>query len=109
MLAGLYFSKLSGDFILPVVEPDYFDVYHIFNIRTPKRDALREYLLTHGVKTEIHYPLPPHQQQAMRGWIDGNFPISEKIHQTTLSLPISYCHTPDDIEYVIEVLNRFQQ
>jgi len=108
-LAGLYFSKLSGDFILPVVEPDYFDVYHIFNIRSPKRDALREYLLAHGVKTEIHYPLPPHQQQAMRGWIDGNFPISEEIHQTTLSLPISYCHTPVDIEYVIEVLNRFQQ
>lgn len=106
-LARVYLENLSDEFIKPVVHEDYFDVYHIFNIRHNKRDELREYLLTNDIKTEIHYPLPPHKQKAMVGILDGEYPISEEIHNTTLSLPISYFHTKEDILEVCEKLNSF--
>jgi dTDP-4-amino-4,6-dideoxygalactose transaminase len=106
-LAKLYLENLKKDFILPVVEKDYYDVYHIFNIRSPLRDRLRTFLLDHGITTEIHYPIAPHNQKAMRGIIDEKYPISEEIHATTLSLPISYFHKSDDIMRVIETLNSF--
>jgi dTDP-4-amino-4,6-dideoxygalactose transaminase len=107
-LATIYLETLKNDFIKPVVNKDYFDVYHIFNIRHPKRDALKDYLLKNDIKTEVHYPITPHKQQAMKG-VFGNetYPISEEIHQTTLSLPISYFHTENEIRKVIDVMNKF--
>jgi dTDP-4-amino-4,6-dideoxygalactose transaminase len=107
-LARLYMENLSPRFTKPSQNPDFLDVFHIFNIRTNNRDELRKYLLSNGIKTEIHYPLPPHQQKAMQGIISGNFPISEEIHNTTLSLPISYSHTPEDILKVCETMNKWQ-
>lgn len=108
-LASLYHQNLREDFIKPVLQEDYFDVYHIYNIRHPERDRLREHLLKNGVKTEIHYPVPPHQQKALEGnYVGKNYPISEEIHKTTLSLPISYCHTEGEIMQVIEFMNDFQ-
>ena len=73
-----------------------------------QRDALREYLLIHHIKTEIHYPIPPHKQKAMQSIISEDYPISQEIHDTILSLPISYCHTEDDIHKVVEVMNKFK-
>ena len=107
-LADLYHNNLKSDFIKPVRHTDYFDVFHIYNIRHPKRDQLKEYLLKHNIKTEIHYPVSPNKQKAMTEILgNSHFPISEEIHATTLSLPISYCHTTDDICKVVEVLNQF--
>lgn len=107
-LAALYNENLREDYIKPAVDADYFDVYHIYNIRHPRRDALREYLLNNGIKTEIHYPVPPHKQKAMQGIIEeGPYPVSEKIHETTLSLPCSFGHSKSQIEKVIEVMNNF--
>lgn len=107
-LAGLYLTNLKEDFIKPVVDKDYFDVYHIFNVRHPKRDELKKYLLENGIKTEIHYPVPPHQQKAMAGILDDrSFPVSEEIHRTTLSLPCSYGHKEEEIYRVIEAMNKF--
>ncbi len=107
-LARLYLDNLKDDFIKPNVDKDSFDVYHIFNIRHEKRDSLKEYLLKNGIKTDVHYPVPPHKQKAMEEIItEQYFPISEEIHRTTLSLPISYSHSEDDIIKVIEVMNKF--
>jgi dTDP-4-amino-4,6-dideoxygalactose transaminase len=107
-LASLYLSGLKKDFILPVVEEGYFDVYHIFNIRHEKRDALKAFLLENGIKTDIHYPVAPQQQKAMKGtWDDYELPLAAEIHRTTLSLPVSYFHTEKDIQQVIDTLNRF--
>ena len=106
-LATLYINGLSDKFIKPKVEDGYFDVYHIFNVRVSNRDELREYLLANNIKTDVHYPIAPHRQQAMQGIIEGNYPISEEIHNTTVSLPISYFHTTEDISNIIEVMNRF--
>jgi dTDP-4-amino-4,6-dideoxygalactose transaminase len=106
-LAKIYFENLSDVFVKPAVHKDYFDVYHIFNIRHPERDKIREYLFQNGIKTEIHYPVPPHKQRAFQGVIEGEYPISEEIHNTTLSLPIAYFHTEEDILKVCEVLNKY--
>jgi dTDP-4-amino-4,6-dideoxygalactose transaminase len=107
-LAGIYLAQLKDDFIKPVVQPGYFDVYHIFNVRHPKRDALKAWLLQHHIQTEIHYPVPPIQQKAMAGILDKQpAPIATTIHQTTLSLPVSYFHTEKDILRVVEVMNKF--
>ena len=107
-LANLYLNNLNDDFILPVKHTDYYDVYHIFNIRHNKRDELKNYLDQEGIGTAIHYPVAPNQQNALKHlYIDQNFPISEEIHRTTLSLPCSYFHTDEDVWMVINALNKF--
>jgi dTDP-4-amino-4,6-dideoxygalactose transaminase len=107
-LANLYLNGLKSDFIKPVVHPDYHDVYHIFNVRHERRDALKEYLLKKDIKTEIHYPVAPNKQKAMRGILDaGQTPVAEEIHNSTLSLPISFFHTENEINYIIATMNKF--
>lgn len=106
-LAKIYFKGIKGEVILPQKDEDFFDVFHIFNIRSKERDRLREMLLDRGVKTEIHYPLSPNKQEAMKGIIDTyETPLSDEIHETTLSLPISYCHSEEDVRQVVEILNE---
>jgi dTDP-4-amino-4,6-dideoxygalactose transaminase len=107
-LANIYFSELKGRFQKPLRQSQYTDVFHIFNILHPERDLLRAYLEKQGIKTEIHYPVPPHRQEALRDMFrDQTFPIAEFIHAQTISLPISYCHTESDILQVASVLNNY--
>ena len=107
MLADKYFEGLKSDFILPSKNDDNLDVYHIFNIRHIDRDKLRNYLMNNGILTDIHYPVPPHRQEALTFLAEFDFPISDTIHDTTLSLPVSYAHNESDIHKVINVLNEF--
>jgi dTDP-4-amino-4,6-dideoxygalactose transaminase len=107
-LANIYHEGLKSDYTLPLREEGYHDVYHIFNVRHERRDELKKYLFEHGVGTEIHYPVAPVHQHAMKGILsDQPAPVAEEIHRTTLSLPISYFHTRQDIEKVVEVMNSF--
>jgi dTDP-4-amino-4,6-dideoxygalactose transaminase len=108
-LANLYFENINNSqMLLPVRDNDYFDVYHIFNIRTKKRDELKQYLLDNGIKTEIHYPISPNKQEGYQKWFAGVLcPISEEIHTTTLSLPCSFAHTENEILPVVDAINRF--
>ena len=95
-------------FIKPCLQEGFFDVFHIYNIRHERRDELKTYLAEHGIQTEIHYPVPPHRQKALQGMFDINaYPLADKIHATTLSLPISICSSEEDIEQVIAVINCF--
>jgi dTDP-4-amino-4,6-dideoxygalactose transaminase len=107
-LAAIYSRELRQDFIRPATHPDYYDVYHIYNVRHLRRDLLKTYLQKNEIETEIHYPIPPHRQVALKGiFKDASYPISEEIHDTTLSLPISYMHSEEDIKRVVEVMNKF--
>lgn len=106
-LAKIYLDGINENFILPDVHPDFYDVYHVFNIRHHKRDELKNYLLEKGIKTDIHYPVPPHLQKSMLPFSCLKLPISEEIHRTTLSLPISFFHTNEDIGCVVDALNKF--
>lgn len=106
-LAKIYQEKLSTKFIKPKIENDFYDVYHIYNVRCVKRDQLKNWLLEQSIGTEIHYPVAPVDQKAMLGILDDETPIAREIHESTLSLPISFAHKPEDIEFVIEKLNHF--
>lgn len=106
-LAEIYFANLPEWVAKPVRRPDEYDVFHIFGIRHPRRDALRQHLLDNCVKTEIHYPIPPHRQEAMRGILNGRYPIAEELHATELSLPISTGHSAADVARVISALAKF--
>lgn len=107
-LAEIYFDELPSWVAKPVRRPDEFDVFHIFGIRHPRRDALRQYLLEQGVKTEVHYPIPPHRQDAMKGLLFGDYPIADRLHATELSLPISVGHSEADVLQVCAAISRFQ-
>ncbi|MFG1525555.1 DegT/DnrJ/EryC1/StrS family aminotransferase [Halobacteriovorax sp. RZ-3] len=82
-------------------------VWHLFVIRCDKRDALQSYLESHNIKTLIHYPIPPHRQGAYIEYSDLKLPITEEIHSTVLSLPISPTMTEEDANYVVKILNEF--
>jgi len=108
-LASIYNAKLHDRFIKPKADPENYDTFHIYNIRYNKRDELKSYLSSKGIGTEIHYPIPPHQQAAYQDLFVGQgFPLSEQIHATTLSLPISYSHTADEVHYVVDCINSFE-
>ncbi len=83
------------------------NVWHVYPIRTPERDRLREYLSQEGIETVVHYPIPPHRQQAYAEWNDRSYPISERIHSEILSLPMSQVIRDDEVARVIEVLNAY--
>jgi dTDP-4-amino-4,6-dideoxygalactose transaminase len=107
-LANIYFAELPSFVKLPVVNLDEFDVFHIFGIRSPRRNILKEFLLQHNVKTEIHYPIPPHKQRAMQGLFSGQYPVAQELHDTELSLPISYGHTAQDIHEICKTIQKFE-
>lgn len=95
-----------------IILPEYPEnekehVWHVFVIRTEKRDELQTYLTEKGIQTIIHYPIPPHQQKAYKEWNNLSFPISEKIHQEVLSLPISPVMEEKEIEEIIKIMNMY--
>ena len=107
-LAAIYLEGLKDDFVKPIVTHGCTDVYHIFNVRHPRRDRLKQFLLQNEIMTEIHYPIPPHRQIALAGkLLHYEYPLSEEIHATTLSLPISYFHNEGDVYRIVEVMNSF--
>lgn len=107
-LAKLYDQNLDNRFQKPHHALGYHGVYHIYNIYTSQRDQLKKYLSDNNILTEIHYPIPPYRQKALKERFDENaYPVSDKMHQSTLSLPLSYGHTTDDILRVCEVINQF--
>lgn len=107
-LAAIYFENLNGSFIKPILAEDFYNVYHIYNILHPERDKLKQYLADHDISTEIHYPIAPQDQEALKGYLQQyEYPVSLNIHQTTLSLPCSFAHTEEEIMYVCEILNKF--
>lgn len=98
----------NNKIILPKVYDENAHVWHIFPIRCEKRDELQKYLEENGIQTNIHYPTPPHKQGAYKEWTDESYPISEEIHRTELSLPISPVMTDKEMKKVTEVLNAWK-
>ncbi|MBQ2216053.1 MAG: DegT/DnrJ/EryC1/StrS family aminotransferase, partial [Prevotella sp.] len=90
MIADVYYQGIDNPLItLPKRLADANNVYHIFPVFCDKRERLQQYLMEKGIQTQIHYPIPPHRQQCYAEWNGLHLPITEKIHQTELSLPIS--------------------
>lgn len=111
-IAGWYNEALSNTkgIILPVTAAGATHVYHIYLIRTKRRDELQNYLTEKGIGTLIHYPVPAHLQNAYKnlGFKNGDFPIAEEIAQTCLSLPLWPGMTRDLVAYIAQAINDFE-
>lgn len=110
-IAEVYLRELKdvGDIVLPITEEYSTNVYHIFPIRTKFRDKLRVYLENNEIGTSVHYPIPPHLQKACLylGYNKGDFPIAERLSNTSLSLPIYPEMKDQQVEYVIKKIKQF--
>lgn len=83
-------------------------VWHLFVIRTAHRAKLQQHLASQGIQTLIHYPIPPHQQQAYQEWNARSYPLTERLHQEVLSLPMGPTLTEDEAMQVVAAVNSFQ-
>ena len=114
-ISKLYLNNLKSDFILPTVDARLYNAYHIFPIRHEKREILRGYLADNGIKTEVHYPVAPCNQNSIKTFFakhnlklhEEDFVLSREIHATEISLPCSQIHSNEDIFRVVEILNGF--
>ncbi|RZJ64493.1 MAG: DegT/DnrJ/EryC1/StrS family aminotransferase [Flavobacterium sp.] len=105
-IAKRYLSEIKNPRItLPKFSRNEDHVFHLFVIRTEHRGALAEYLKQNDIETLIHYPMAPHKQQALSEFSHLSFPITEKIHEEVLSLPLSPAMTDDEISTVIGKIN----
>ena len=94
--------------ILPKTYDDKATVWHVFVVRTQNRDEFQKYLADNGIQTLIHYPTPPHKQDAYKEWNNLSFPISEEIHRTIISLPMFPVMTQEEVQKVVDVINDWK-
>ncbi|RAR75325.1 DegT/DnrJ/EryC1/StrS family aminotransferase [Flavobacterium aciduliphilum] len=107
-IASRYLSEIKNEKItLPYWDATKNHVFHLFVIRTKNRVDLQTYLLEKGIETLIHYPIPPHKQDALLPWKSLSFPITERIHEEVLSLPMSPVMTTDEVSYIVKMLNNY--
>jgi dTDP-4-amino-4,6-dideoxygalactose transaminase len=109
-IAAYYLKNIKNkDIILPKIRKVNNHVWHVFAIRTKKREKLKNYLAENGVQTLIHYPIPPHKQKAFIEWNNEKYPVSEQIHQEILSLPISGIQNTKSTKKIVSILNSFNE
>ncbi len=110
-VASWYDQALSDveELVLPAMANNATHVYHLYVIRTKDRDELQKFLTANGIGTLIHYPVPPHLQEAYvhLGYKEGDFPIAEKIANTCLSLPVWPGMQREDVEFIKENIQRY--
>ena len=107
-IATYYLKNLKAEnVLLPQSRDDEGHVWHIFSIRVKNRKELQRYLLSKDIQTLIHYPLPPHKQTAFKEWNNKSYPITESIHNETLSLPISGVQTLEVTNEIVRSVNIF--
>ena len=98
----------NSSIILPTVSSEESHVWHIFVVRTNNRGKLAEFLKERGIQTNIHYPIPPHQQKAYSEYEGDSYPITEQIHKQVLSIPINPVLSQQDVQYIITCLNQYK-
>lgn len=107
-IANRYLKEVKN---LKIELPFYNDsknhVFHLFVVRVRKRDSFMNYMEKHGVQTLIHYPIPPHKQKALSEFISLELPITESIHATVVSLPLSPVMSKEEVDLVIKTLNNY--
>ncbi len=106
--AQYYYSNIKNESIqLPIIEDWVSHVFHLFPIFTNRRDELQAYLTDNGVQTLIHYPIPPHKQICYKEFNNMLFPLTEKVHNEELSLPISPVLTEAELSKIVNLINCF--
>jgi dTDP-4-amino-4,6-dideoxygalactose transaminase len=111
VIAAMYDEALSGceEIVMPYTHEKATHVYHIYMIRTKKRNELQAFLSEKGIGTLIHYPIPPHLQEAYKhlNFDKGDFPLAEEIAATCLSLPMWPGMTYEQVKIVAENCKKF--
>lgn len=110
-IATRYLEEINNPQVFLPFVPEYaVPVWHVFGIRCERRDELEMYLNENGIATNKHYPIPIHLQDCYRDlkYKKGDFPIAEKISETELSIPMYYGMADEQIDFVIEKINRFE-
>ncbi|MGE6178497.1 DegT/DnrJ/EryC1/StrS family aminotransferase [Aeromonas salmonicida] len=108
-IAARYLSEINNEAIyLPNLTETKAHVWHLFVIRSENRTTLQSYLTEQGIQTLIHYPIPPHKQQAYSEWSELSLPLTEEIHEQVLSLPLDPTMSEEAISKVISVINEFK-
>jgi len=108
-VAEYYLAHINNPEVqLPAVANRESHVWHLFVVRSAKRDQLQKYLMEQGVQTLIHYPVPPHQQKAYHAWQSQHYPLTESIHQTVLSLPMGPMLSAQELDKVAKASNNWQ-
>ena len=107
-IAKAYLEGINNPQITLIKDNDRDNVYHIFPILSPSRNRLQQYLKDNGIETMIHYPIPPHQQEAYKEWNEQHYPITEFIHQQELSLPCNPTMTDEEVYQIIDSINMYQ-
>ncbi|PHS39615.1 MAG: aminotransferase [Sulfurovum sp.] len=108
-IADFYLENINNkNIILPRVENKESHVWHLFVVRADNREKLQKFLLENEIQSMIHYPIPPHKQEAYKEWKDISFPITEKIHAEVLSIPMSPVLTEEQTTKIVAVLNRYE-
>ncbi len=109
-IAQMYLNGIiNPEITLPYIIEGAVPVWHIFGIRCRQRDKLESFLKDNGIETNKHYPIPIHLQDCYKdlGHKNGDFPIAEEISRTELSIPMYYGLTDNEIQYVIDTINKF--
>ena len=108
-VASAYLEGIDNEaIILPNKRNESAHVWHVFVVRCERRDELQRHLAENGVQTLIHYPVPPHKQQAYSEWNELSYSVSEKIHNEVLSLPIGPTMSAEDINKIIKICNNLK-
>jgi dTDP-4-amino-4,6-dideoxygalactose transaminase len=107
-IAKRYLSEIKNHrLVLPPVDRIEEDAWHLFVIRTQERDELILHLKNSGIGYDIHYPTPPHKQNALKEYNHLVLPVTEEIHSTILSIPLNPTITDDEATYIINTLNSY--
>ncbi len=107
-IAQKYLSSINNPkIVLPIVSKGNMHVWHIFAVRTSKRDEFQDFLANKGIQTVIHYPVAPHKQDAYKEFAHLHLPITEIIHSEILSIPISPAMTNDEVSEVVDCINSY--
>jgi dTDP-4-amino-4,6-dideoxygalactose transaminase len=106
-IAKYYNKNLTKELIKPIEELWAQHVYHMYTVRTSKREELKSFLLKNGIGTGIHYPIPIHKQPLFSKYNKLKLPITEEVSNTTLSLPMFPSMTQNQVKYVVNITNKF--
>jgi len=107
-VANYYLEHIKNvKIILPQVLEQHGHVWHLFVLRTEKREAIQNHLAENGIQTLIHYPIPPYKQDAYKEFRHLSFPITENMHEEVLSLPLSGVITSTEVKEIVRVLNNY--
>ncbi|GAB4020911.1 DegT/DnrJ/EryC1/StrS family aminotransferase [Spirosoma koreense] len=105
-IARRYLTEIHHPVVhLPPSDQLEQDVWHLFVVRHPRRDAFRSYLRERGIGTDVHYPIPPHRQKAYASMAELSFPIAEQLHQEVVSLPLNPALTDEEVTHIVETIN----